>query len=38
VLRGASSWTPARDRHVRARVFVEPARDALFCGFRSCSA
>jgi formylglycine-generating enzyme required for sulfatase activity len=38
VLRGASSWTPARDRHLRARGFVEPGCDALFCGFRSCSA
>ena len=38
VLRGASSWTAPRDRQLRGRVFVGPARDELFCGFRSCAA
>ena len=37
VLRGASSWTAPRDRQRGARVFVEPWRDELFCGFRSCA-
>ena len=36
VLRGASSWSAPRDRHPGARVFVDPARDELFCGFRAC--
>lgn len=37
VLRGASSWTVPRAAHPRQRRFVEPQRDELFCGFRSCS-
>jgi formylglycine-generating enzyme required for sulfatase activity len=36
VLRGASSWTVPRDRQRSGRVFVDPGRDELFCGFRSC--
>jgi formylglycine-generating enzyme required for sulfatase activity len=36
VLRGASSWTAPRDRQPLARVFIDPGRDELFCGFRSC--
>jgi gamma-glutamyl hercynylcysteine S-oxide synthase len=38
VLRGASSWTAPRVRHVRQRRFAAAERDDLFCGFRSCAA
>ena len=37
VLRGASSWTVPRERLPKARCFVAPHRDELFCGFRSCA-
>ena len=37
VLRGASFATRARWRHPKARRFAAPARDDLFCGFRSCA-
>jgi formylglycine-generating enzyme required for sulfatase activity len=37
VLRGASSWTVPRCAHPKARRFASPARDDLFCGFRSCA-
>lgn len=37
VLRGGSWMTPRRWLHPRARRFVPPARDELFCGFRSCA-
>ena len=37
VLRGASWMSRARCKHPRARRFVPPWRDELFCGFRSCS-
>ena len=38
VLRGASSWTVPRAAHPGARRYAHPARDDLFCGFRSCAA
>lgn len=37
VLRGASFATRARWRHPKARRFAAPARDDLYCGFRSCA-
>ncbi|HUK86582.1 MAG TPA: SUMF1/EgtB/PvdO family nonheme iron enzyme, partial [Terriglobales bacterium] len=37
VLRGASWMTRRRERHPKARRFAQPARDTMFCGFRSCS-
>jgi ergothioneine biosynthesis protein EgtB len=37
VLRGASLFTAPRWKHPKARRFADPASDALFCGFRSCS-
>ena len=37
VLRGASFATRARWRHPKARRFVAPASDSMFCGFRSCA-
>ncbi len=37
VLRGASWMTRGRCRHPKARRFAPPARDTLFCGFRSCA-
>ncbi len=37
VLRGASFATRARWRQATARRFAEPARDTMFCGFRSCA-
>jgi iron(II)-dependent oxidoreductase len=37
VLRGASWMTRARCKHPRARRFVAPWRDEMFCGFRSCA-
>ena len=37
VQRGASWMTRARCRHPRARRFVAPHRDVMFCGFRSCA-
>ena len=37
VLRGASVWTAPRAAHVKARRYVDPLRDDLFCGFRSCA-
>jgi gamma-glutamyl hercynylcysteine S-oxide synthase len=37
VVRGASFATRARWRHPKARRFVPPDADALFCGFRSCA-
>lgn len=37
VQRGASWMTRARCKHPRARRFVAPQRDAMFCGFRSCA-
>lgn len=37
VLRGGSWMTPRRWLHQRARRFVSPLRDELFCGFRSCA-
>ena len=37
VLRGGSWMTRARCKHPRARRFVPPHRDEVFCGFRSCA-
>jgi iron(II)-dependent oxidoreductase len=37
VQRGASWMTRARCKHPRARRFVAPHRDTMFCGFRSCA-
>lgn len=37
VLRGASSATPLRARHPKARRFVAVDDDGPFCGFRSCA-
>jgi iron(II)-dependent oxidoreductase len=37
VQRGASWMTRARCKHPRARRFVAPWRDEMFCGFRSCA-
>lgn len=37
VLRGASWMTRGRWKHPRARRFVAPHRDEIFCGFRSCA-
>ncbi len=37
VLRGGSWMTRARCKHPRARRFVSPHRDEVFCGFRSCA-
>jgi formylglycine-generating enzyme required for sulfatase activity len=37
VLRGASWMTRRRARHPQARRFSPPARDTIFCGFRSCA-
>jgi formylglycine-generating enzyme required for sulfatase activity len=37
VLRGASSWTVPRARHVKRRRFMAAERDEVFCGFRSCA-
>jgi gamma-glutamyl hercynylcysteine S-oxide synthase len=37
VLRGASWMTRRRCRHPKARRFAPPARDTMFCGFRSCA-
>jgi formylglycine-generating enzyme required for sulfatase activity len=37
VLRGASWMTRLRARHPQARRFAPPARDTMFCGFRSCA-
>ncbi|MFD2365760.1 selenoneine synthase SenA [Pseudoduganella sp. GCM10020061] len=37
VLRGASFATPRRLCDVRFRNFYLPARDDIFCGFRSCA-
>ena len=37
VLRGGSFATRARWRHPKARRFAAPARDTMFCGFRSCA-
>ncbi|NRF70680.1 SUMF1/EgtB/PvdO family nonheme iron enzyme [Aquincola sp. S2] len=37
VLRGASYWTAARQRHPAARRFLPPTMDAAFAGFRSCA-
>jgi gamma-glutamyl hercynylcysteine S-oxide synthase len=37
VLRGASWVSRARCKHPRARRFVAPWRDEVFCGFRSCA-
>ncbi|WP_284614310.1 SUMF1/EgtB/PvdO family nonheme iron enzyme [Aquabacterium humicola] len=37
VLRGASAWTAARQRHPGARRFLPPDADAGFSGFRSCA-
>ena len=35
VLRGAAWMTRQRSRHPQARRFAAPARDTMFCGFRS---
>jgi gamma-glutamyl hercynylcysteine S-oxide synthase len=37
VLRGASTATPRRAAHPRARRFVVPETDVWPCGFRSCA-
>ncbi len=37
VLRGASFATRLRGGQVTARRFAPPARDTMFCGFRSCA-
>jgi len=37
VLRGGSWMTRTRCKHPRARRFVAPHRDEVFCGFRSCA-
>jgi ergothioneine biosynthesis protein EgtB len=37
VQRGASWMSRARCKHPRARRFVAPHRDEMFCGFRSCA-
>jgi gamma-glutamyl hercynylcysteine S-oxide synthase len=37
VQRGASFATRARRRHPKARRFVLPVADTMFCGFRSCA-
>jgi ergothioneine biosynthesis protein EgtB len=37
VQRGASWVTRTRCRHPKARRFVAPWRDEMFCGFRSCA-
>jgi ergothioneine biosynthesis protein EgtB len=37
VQRGASWMTRPRCKHPRARRFVAPHRDEMFCGFRSCA-
>ena len=37
VLRGGSWMTRQRCKHPRARRFVAPHRDEVFCGFRSCA-
>jgi gamma-glutamyl hercynylcysteine S-oxide synthase len=37
VQRGASWLTRMRCRHAKARRFVAPWRDEMFCGFRSCA-
>lgn len=37
VLKGASRWTPPRLRRIGFRNFYQPARDDLFCGFRTCA-
>ena len=37
VLRGASFATPRRLASVRFRNFYLPARDDIFCGFRTCA-
>ena len=37
VLRGASWLSRARCRHPKARRFVLPQADQMFCGFRSCA-
>jgi len=38
VLRGASAWASARQRHVQARRYSPGGRDEAFVGFRSCAA
>ncbi len=38
VLRGASFATPSRFGSARFRNFYMPARDDIFCGFRTCEA
>lgn len=37
VLRGASFATRLRWRHPKARRFLSPDSDTMFCGFRSCA-
>ena len=37
VLRGASFATRARMKNPKIRSFAMPARDEMFCGFRSCA-
>ena len=37
VMRGASAWASARQRHLQARRYGPAGRDEAFVGFRSCA-